>query len=120
MSSENKKFIDTHDFESRKKESESVLKNYPERVPIIVEKSNKCFDICDIDKNKFLCPRDINFGQFVFSIRKRLKIPSEKAIFLFADNTIVPNTQNIAYAYEQFKKKDGFMYITYDSENTFG
>ena len=120
MSSKNKKFIDSQDFESRKNESESVLKNYPERVPIIVEKSYHCDDICDIDKNKFLAPRDINFGQFVFSIRKRLKLPPEKAIFLFTDNIIIPNTQNIANAYEQFKKKDGFMYITYDSENTFG
>ena len=120
MSSENKKFIDSNNFESRKSESESVLRNYPERVPIIVEKSHICYDICDIDKNKFLAPRDINFGQFVFSIRKRLKLPPEKAIFLFTDNIIIPNTQNISNAYEQYKNKDGFMYITYDSENTFG
>ena len=103
MRSKSKKFIDSHDFESRKNESESVLKNYPERVPIIVEKSDHCDDMCDIDKNKFLAPRDINFGQFVFSIRKRLKLPPEKAML-----------------YNENHDEDGFMYITYDSENTFG
>lgn len=118
--SSKKSFIQQYDFETRQKESESVLSKYPERVPIIVEKSIHCSDIEDIDKNKFLAPRDISFGQFQFNIRKRLKLSPEKSFFLFTDNNILSNTQNIASCYEQYKKKDGFMYITYDSENTFG
>lgn len=114
------KFIDSHDFESRKKESESILKRYPERIPIIVEKSDNCLDLMDLDKNKFLAPRDLNFGQFQFSIRKRMKLPPEKALFFFTNNTIIQNTENISVCYEHHKHEDGFMYVVYSSENTFG
>lgn len=114
------KFEEEHTFEKRQQEANFVLNNYPDRIPIIVEKSSTCLDIPEIDKKKFLAPRDITFGQFQFSLRKRLKLSPEKSFFLFSDNTIMANSQNIVICYEQYKKKDGFMYVTYDSENTFG
>lgn len=113
-------FIEKHDLETRKKESESVLKNYPERVPIIVEKSVHCSDLFEIDKNKFLAPKDITFGQFQFSIRKRLKLPPERALFFFTNDIIIQNTESISVCYEKYKHEDGFMYVIYSSENTFG
>ena len=118
--SANLKFVDTHDLESRKKESESILAKYPDRVPIIVEKSETCTDLMDLDKNKFLAPKDINFGQFQFSIRKRMNLSPEKALFFFTNNIIIQNTENISVCYEQHKQEDGFMYVVYSSENTFG
>ena len=114
------KFIDNHNFETRKKESELILAKYPDRVPIIVEKSDNCIDLLDLDKNKFLAPNDINFGQFQFSIRKRMKLPPQKALFFFTNNIIIQNTENILVCYQQHKQEDGFMYVVYDSENTFG
>lgn len=120
LDTKNIKFIDAHDLESRKKESESILGKYPDRVPIIVEKSENCFDLMDLDKNKFLAPKDINFGQFQFSIRKRMNLSPEKALFFFTNNIIIQNTENISVCYEQHKQEDGFMYVVYTSENTFG
>ena len=120
LDSANLKFVDTHDLESRKKESELILSKYPDRVPIIVEKSETCVDLLDLDKNKFLAPKDINFGQFQFSIRKRMNLSPEKALFFFTNNIIIQNTENISVCYEQHKQEDGFMYVVYTSENTFG
>lgn len=44
-----------------------------------------------IDKKKYLVPADLTVGQFVYVIRKRIKLSPEKAIFIFV-NEILPPT----------------------------
>ena len=106
--------------EKRKKESENIRKKYPNRIPVIVEKSSKCKDINEIDKNKFLVPEDLTIGQFIFVIRKRLKITPEKALFIFINNKLVPTHSLMSQIYSDEKDEDNFLYIDYSSENTFG
>ena len=100
-------------------ESSKILEKYPDRVPIIVEKGLKS-KIKDIDKNKFLVPGDMSFGQFMYVIRKRIKLDSTEALFVFVNNILCNNALNINEIYNKYKDKDGFLYITYTSENTFG
>ena len=65
------KFKDNHCLEDRISESSKIMNKYPSRIPIIVEKSDKCmFD--DIDKFKYLVPKDLKMNQFVYIIRKRI------------------------------------------------
>ena len=106
--------------EIRKQESENIMKKYPNRIPVIVEKSNKCSDIDEIDKTKFLVPDDLTIGQFIFVIRKRLKLTPEKALFIFINNKLVPTHSLISQIYNDEKDEDNFLYINYSSENTFG
>lgn len=106
--------------EERIEESTSVLKKYPNRIPVIVEKSDKCKELKDIDKNKYLVPDDLTFGQFIFVVRKRLKLSADKSLFLFVNNTLIPSMNLMKQVYEQNADKDGFLYILYTSENTFG
>jgi hypothetical protein len=54
---------------------------------VIVEKDPKSH-IQDIDKRKFLVPNDISVAQFMWIIRKRIQLPSEKAIFLFVGKVL--------------------------------
>lgn len=54
---------------------------------VIVEKVSGS-QIVDIDKRKYLVPSDITVAQFMWIIRKRIQLPSEKAIFLFVDKTV--------------------------------
>ena len=35
-------------------------------------------------------PADLTVGQFVYVIRKRIKLSPEKAIFIFVDNVLPP------------------------------
>ena len=43
------------------------------------------------DKNyRYLVPADLTVGQFVYVIRKRIKLSAEKAIFIFVDNVLPP------------------------------
>jgi len=100
-------------------ESSKIIEKYPDRIPIIVEKDKKS-KIKDIDKNKFLVPNDMTLGQFMYVIRKRIKLDSTEALFFFVNNILCNNTQTLDEIYKTYKDKDGFLYILYTSENTFG
>ena len=68
-----------------------------------------------------MVPADLTVGQFVYVIRKRIKLSPEKAIFIFVSNNVLPPTASLMSAvYEEHKDDDGFLYITYSGENTFG
>merc|ERR1712070_640415 len=77
-------------------------------------------DIPPVDKRKYLIPMDLTVGQFVYVIRKRISLPADKAIFLFVNNTIAPTQALMSTVYEQHRDPDGFMYMMYSGENTFG
>lgn len=119
MSTNESTFKNTHDFEKRKDESSRLLSKYPDRIPIIVAKE-KTSDIPDLDKYKFLVPRDLTVGQFIFVIRKRLKLKSEIGMFIFVENTLPPVSYPISQLYKDHEDIDGFLYVTYSGESTFG
>lgn len=54
------------------------------------------FDVVGIDRRWYVClrrylvPADLTVGQFVYVIRKRIKLSSEKAIFIFVKNVLPP------------------------------
>ena len=100
-------------------ESTRMKQKYPGRYCIIVDKAINT-DAPDIDKHKFLVPGDITVGQFLYVIRKRLKINQEKAIFIFVQNKLPQSSMLLSEAYDQYHDRDGFMYMLYSTENTFG
>lgn len=107
-------------FEHRKEESSRIMKKYPSRVPVICERAGTT-DIPLIDKRKYLVPDDLVMGQFMHVIRRRLKLDPAKAIFLFINNRVMPSSSTaLAAIYHEHKNADGFLYITYSGENTFG
>lgn len=67
-----------------------------------------------------MVPVDLTVGQFVYVIRKRIKLPSEKAIFIFVNDILPPTAALISTIYEEHKDEDGFLYVLYSGENTFG
>jgi len=108
-------------FEDRLTEAKRVLSKYPDRVPIICERSLTASQQCPIiDKRKYLVPRHYTMGEFLFVIRKRLKLPPEKAIFLFVNDTIPSTCSLIGNVYQRYKDPDGYLYMCYSQENTFG
>jgi len=91
----------------------------PPASQVIVEKAEKS-DIPDLDKKKYLVPADLTVGQFVYVIRKRIKLSPEKAIFVFVNNVLPPTAALMSSIYDEHKDDDGFLYIAYSGENTFG
>ena len=62
-------------------------------VQVIVEKFGKC-NLPVIDKKKYLVPGDLTVGQFVYVIRKRIKLEHEKTLFIFINN-VLPATGHL-------------------------
>lgn len=105
--------------DKRKSESTRILQRFKDRLPVICEKVENS-DIQEIDKRKYLVPGDLTVGQFVYVIRKRIKLPSEKAIFIFVNDILPPTAALMSTIYEEHKDDDGFLYVLYSGENTFG
>lgn len=108
-----------HSLENRKIFSSKILSKYPDCVPIILSKAKNC-NIPNCSKVKFLVPSEITVNKFVFEIRKHIELGSEQAIFLFINNVIPPTSSSIGQIYQHQKDEDGFLYITYTGESTFG
>ena len=100
----------------RRSRNVSLKSSKTEFQSYVAEKS----DIPEIDKRKYLVPADLTVGQFVYVIRKRIMLPPEKAIFIFVNDTLPPTAALMSAIYQDHKDKDGFLYVTYSGENTFG
>ena len=117
----NKLFKEQYPFTKRLNEANRVLEKYPDRIPIIVERNNHSGnDMPVLDKKKFLVPTDLTIGQFVYVIRRRIKLAPEKAIFIMAESKLPPTAMLVSQLYKENKHDDNFLYLTYSSENTFG
>ncbi|KAG5627745.1 hypothetical protein H5410_012963 [Solanum commersonii] len=69
---------------------------------------------------RYLVPRDMSVGQFIHILSGRLHLAPGKALFVFVNNTLPQTTSLIETVYESSKDKDGFLYMCYSSEKTFG
>jgi len=107
------------DYRKRIGEADRVAAKHPDRCSVIVGRAEGS-DIPDVDKHKYLVPRDLTVGQFVHVIRKRLDLPPEKALFLFCNKILPVASWTMGELYDRHKDHDNFLYISYASENTFG
>ncbi|KAE8810159.1 autophagy-related protein 8h [Hordeum vulgare] len=94
----------------------------PRQVPaqVIVERFSRS-NLPEMEKRKYLVPCDMPVGQFIFILRSRLHLSPGTALFVFVSNTL-PQTGNLmGSVYDSYKdKEDGFLYMCYSSEKTFG
>ena len=111
-------FKDKFPYEKRLEEATRIIEKYPNRVPIIVERGNH--NVKQIDRKKYLVPRDLSMGQFMHIIRERIKLPSHESIYLFIGGSLPPTSALIEQIYEKHKDTDNFLYVTYCAESTFG
>ena len=74
-----------------------------------------------LDRNKYLVPQDITMGEFMFIIRKRMKLSSEESIYMFVGNdSLAPVSHTMGMIYNSHKDDDQFLYVKYSGESTFG
>ena len=81
--------------EKRAAEAKRILTKYPDRIPVIVEKSARS-SLPEIDKKKFLVPGSMLCGEFKYIIHKHLQsqlstgaefLSAEQTLYLFVKNT---------------------------------
>lgn len=105
--------------EKKQKEINNLKLKYPNRIPVIVYTSNS--NNPPISKSKFLVESSMSMANFMAVLKNYIKIDKSDAIFLFTEkNTLIPNSWQISDVYYTSKNEDGFLYIEYCLENTFG
>ena len=106
------------ELESRMEEAERIRTHYPDRLPLIVTASSTRVSfrallgarpLPDLDKFKYLVPTDFTVGQLVYVIRKRMRLPSEVALFLYSGAQLPSSTTVIQELYGSSKNVDGFL-----------
>lgn len=112
-------FKEITSFEKRVSESSRIRAKFPDRAPMIIERAPGAH-VPLIDKNKFLVPLDLTFGQLLYIIRRRLILPPEQALFVFCGKLLPSTATLIREVYNRHKDSDGFVYLRYTGENTYG
>jgi GABA(A) receptor-associated protein len=112
-------FKTRYTYEQRRGEYEKIIKKHADKIPIIIEK-NSNNTTTELDRHKFLVYRDATVGQFMYVVRKRMKLRREEALFLYMKDNILAMGSMLGEVYRDNKDEDGFLYITYTGENAFG
>jgi GABA(A) receptor-associated protein len=111
-------YQDVHSFVERSNESLRITKKFPDRIPVIIQPNKNCK--LRIDKNKYLVPIDLTISQLLYTIRKKIKLDPAQALYFFIQESMPNSSVTLNQLYHTHRNQDGFLYITYDIENTFG
>jgi len=109
-----------YDFEKRSEVAFKIRSKYPDRIPVILEKvKSSAVPYCS--KRKFLLPADLTLHSFELEIRKHMpELDSRMTLFLFMENNLPEKTALVSELYSKYKDEDGFLYVAYSGESTFG
>jgi len=114
-------FKERKPFGIRKEEVASIRHKFPTKIPVIVERFAREPSLPYLDKTKFLVPQEITMSQFVTIIRNRLQLNPHQAFYLMVNNKSMASlSKTLAEVYRENRDDDGFLYITYASQEVFG
>ncbi|XP_028315225.1 microtubule-associated proteins 1A/1B light chain 3C [Gouania willdenowi] len=107
--------------ETRKDEVCNIRSKFPNKLPVIVERYIREKTLPLLDKTKFLVPFEFTFGQFLCLLRNKIDLDSTQALFLLvAERSMSCMSSSMGEVYSRYRDTDGFLYITYASQEMFG
>jgi GABA(A) receptor-associated protein len=106
--------------EERQARSLRLIKRYQGKYPVIIDRNSR-FDP-KIDKHKFLIDADTTISQMMYLLRKHIHLSPEKAMYVFSDGILLSGNTTIGHLHHLcgLKYNDGFTYLIYSVESTFG
>jgi len=116
-----KTFKQRKSFATRKAEVASIRSQYSNKVPVIVERFYKEQHLPILDKTKFLVPQELSMSQFATILRNRMSLNANQAFYLIINNKSISSmSMTLLEVYRDEKDEDGFLYMTYASQEMFG
>ena len=117
----NQTFRERKSLVERRADVEAIRHKFPTKVPIIVERYKSEKSLPSIDKVKFLVPRELTMAQLSTIVRNRLSLSSTETFFLFTSTGSMPALSiSVSDLHQHSKDVDGFLYVTYASQEVFG
>ena len=74
-----------------------------------------------IDKVKYLVPQELSVSQLATIVRNRLSLCQTQSLFLFTSSgQMLQLSMIVEVAHSLHTDQDGFLYVTYSSQEAFG
>ncbi|XP_075904893.1 microtubule-associated protein 1 light chain 3 gamma isoform X1 [Nelusetta ayraudi] len=117
----NKPFKQRKSFATRKQEVVGIRTKFPNKIPVIIERYEREKFLPPLDKTKFLVPHELTMTQFITIIRNRMALLPSQAFYLLINNSgLASMSLTMAQVYKDHQDDDGFLYMTYASQEMFG
>ncbi|XP_076136334.1 microtubule-associated protein 1 light chain 3 gamma [Alosa pseudoharengus] len=116
-----KPFKQRKSFAVRKQEVAGIRTKFPTKIPVIIERYQREKYLPTLDKTKFLVPQELTMTQFITILRNRMTLmPSQAFYLLLHSKGIASMSLTMAQVYKEYRDEDGFLYMTYASQEMFG
>lgn len=107
-------------------EARKIREKYPDRIPVICERSPYSTGLPEIPKKKFIVHETMLCGEFKYLVHKHITqaagadVRAEQTIYIFVNGLSPKTSTPLSELYEKMRSDDGFLYIKYGAENTLG
>lgn len=74
----------------------------------------------EIANTEFVCPSSLRLSEFMLNVRRKAMLPANIAVFLMVKGVLATPANTMGELYEQGRDEDGWMYVVWTEESTFG